>query len=98
MVVHAAAGMQGAAADRYRSTVVGTRNLFDALRGSSVRRVVLISSVAVYRTCDLAAGATVDETTPVEPEPGRRGALRPGQGRPGGGGAGPVRPSRASTS
>lgn len=65
-VVHAAAGMRGAAADMFANTVVGTRNLLDAACAAGVKRIVLISSFAVYRTETLARGATLRETTPIE--------------------------------
>ncbi len=65
-VVHAAAGMRGAAADMFANTVVGTRNLLDAAVASGVRRVVLVSSFAVYRTEGLATGAVHDESIPIE--------------------------------
>jgi nucleoside-diphosphate-sugar epimerase len=67
VVVHAAAGMRGAPADMYLNTVVATRNLLDATNASSARRVVLISSFAVYGTRELPSGGLVDETTPLEP-------------------------------
>lgn len=65
-VVHAAAGMRGAAADMFANTVVGTRNLLDAAVSAGVRRVVLVSSFAVYRTTALANGGRHDESVPIE--------------------------------
>lgn len=65
-VVHAAAGMRGAAADMFANTVVGTRNLLDAAVAAGVRRVVLVSSFSVYRTGDLATGAIHDEAVAIE--------------------------------
>ena len=65
-IVHAAAGMRGAPADMFANTVVGTRNLLDAATRAGVRRIVLVSSFAVYRTFALPRGATIDEATPVE--------------------------------
>jgi len=65
-VVHAAAGMRGAAADMFANTVVGTRNLLDAAVSAGVRRVVLVSSFAVYRTTALATGGRHDESVPIE--------------------------------
>src|SRR5690606_27424566 len=59
-IVHAAAGMRGAAADLFANTVVGTRNLLDAAVAAGVRRVVLVSSFAVYRTATLATGGCHD--------------------------------------
>lgn len=65
-IVHAAAGMRGAAADLFANTVVGTRNLLDAAVAAKVRRVVLVSSFAVYRTATLASGGRHDESVPIE--------------------------------
>ena len=65
-MIHAAAGMRGSAADMFANTVVGTRNLLDAAGAAGVKRIVLISSFAVYRTVDLADGAVHDESLPIE--------------------------------
>lgn len=73
-MVHAAAGMRGAAADMFANTVVGTRNLLEAAGQSQVRRVVLISSFAVYKTEPLARGALHDESVPVEATGWEKGA------------------------
>lgn len=72
VVVHVAAGMRGAPADMYLNTVVATRNLLEACEAANVRRVVLISSFAVYRTHDLKRGAMIDEQTALEEHPERR--------------------------
>lgn len=66
VLVHAAAGMRGSAADMFANTVVGTRNLLDAVVANGVRRVVMVSSFAVYRTVDLPTGAEHDESVPLE--------------------------------
>lgn len=65
-VVHAAAGMKGAAPDMFANTVVASRNLLDALVAQGVRRITLVSSFAVYRTSHLARGAAMDEQVPLE--------------------------------
>lgn len=65
-VVHAAAAMRGSAADMFANTVLGTRNLLDAVAATGVRRVVLISSFAVYRTEALEVDALHDESVPIE--------------------------------
>ncbi len=67
VLVHAAAGMRGSAADMFANTVVGTRNLLQAAADAGVRRVVMVSSFAVYRTASLPTGAAHDETVPIEP-------------------------------
>lgn len=73
-VVHAAAGMRGAAADLYANTVIGTRNLLEAAVAARVRRIVLVSSFSVYRTEGLPTGGVLDETCPLEPDGVDRGA------------------------
>ncbi|MDE2400765.1 MAG: NAD(P)-dependent oxidoreductase [Burkholderiales bacterium] len=65
-IVHAAAGMRGAAADMFANTVVATRNLLDAAGAQKVQRIVLISSFSVYHAETLAPNAVLDETTPIE--------------------------------
>lgn len=66
-VVHAAAGMKGAAADMFLNTVVASRNLLEGIAANGVRRVTLISSFSVYRTVSLSRGASLDESVPREP-------------------------------
>lgn len=65
-VIHAAAGMRGAAADMFANTVLGTRNLLEAACAQGVRRIVLVSSFSVYRTEHLGNGAVLDESVPME--------------------------------
>jgi nucleoside-diphosphate-sugar epimerase len=73
-VVHAAAGMRGAAADMFANTVVATRNVLDACVRNNVNRIVLVSSFAVFRTEHLSAGATLDESVPTETTGVEKGA------------------------
>lgn len=73
-VVHAAAGMRGAAADMFANTVVGTRNLLEACTAAGVRRLVLVSSFSVYATEGLGRGAVHDESVPIEEVGIRKGA------------------------
>jgi nucleoside-diphosphate-sugar epimerase len=73
-VVHAAAGMRGAAADMFANTVVATRNLLDACVRNGVKRIVLVSSFAVFRTAHLSSGATLDENVPSETTGVEKGA------------------------
>jgi nucleoside-diphosphate-sugar epimerase len=68
LIIHAAAGKRGAAADIFANTVVGTRNLLNAATVAGCRRVALVSSFAVIRAADLPAGAMFDESCPVEPD------------------------------
>ena len=66
-VVHAAAGMRGAAADIFANSVLGTRNVVGAAVAAGVRRIVLVSSFSVYRTEHLPDGALLDESVEIEP-------------------------------
>ena len=65
-IIHAAAGTKGGVADMYMNSVVGTRNLLDAVAGTSVRRILLISSFSVYRTVDLPDNDLLTEQSPLE--------------------------------
>jgi nucleoside-diphosphate-sugar epimerase len=65
-VIHAAAGTKGGVADMYMNSVIGTRNLLEALSGSAVRRVLLVSSFSVYRTVDLPEDDVLTESSPLE--------------------------------
>lgn len=65
-IIHAAAGMRGAAADMFANSVISTRTLVTAAAAQKVRRIVLISSFSVYRTQNLPSGSVVSESTPLE--------------------------------
>lgn len=59
--------------EAFESNVAATENLLDALAAAGWRgRFVHVSSFAVYGANQLARGAVLDESTPLEPEPGRR--------------------------
>lgn len=73
-IYHLAATMRGRYSDMVMGTVVGSKNLLEALGGRTDVRVVLVSSFSVYATAELPRGAVVDENTPLEPHPTRRGA------------------------
>jgi nucleoside-diphosphate-sugar epimerase len=73
-VVHAAAGMKGAAADMFANTVIASRNVFEAAGAAGVRRLVLISSFSVYRTEALSAGSLLADDHPIEAVGVERGA------------------------
>jgi nucleoside-diphosphate-sugar epimerase len=73
-VVHAAAGMKGAAADMFANTVLTSRNLLEAAVAQKVRRIVLISSFSVYEAASLKKGQVLSETTPIEAVGVDRGA------------------------
>jgi nucleoside-diphosphate-sugar epimerase len=67
IIYHCAAGMNGPIASMYFNTVVGTKNLLEAVvRGNWLKRFVHISSFAVYGTADLPRGTVLNEKTPVE--------------------------------
>ncbi len=63
---HAAAGSRGAPADIFANTVVATRNFLEAACDHDVRRIVLVSSLSVYRTEPLPRGALLDLSVPIE--------------------------------
>jgi len=73
-VIHAAAGMKGAAADMFANTVLTSRNLLEAACEAQVKRIVLISSFSVYKAADLGRGDVLDERVPIEPVGVERGA------------------------
>ena len=71
-VIHTAARLRGAPADMFLNSVVGTRNLVEAVTRSTVRRFVHVSSIGVYGLHDRHPGQAVAEDTPVDPFPQRR--------------------------
>lgn len=64
VVAHLAARVEGTDEERFAGTVAATERLLEAMRAAGTRRLVLISSYAVY-DWSLATGA-LDESTPVE--------------------------------
>ena len=71
-VIHTAARMRGAPADMFLDSVVGTRNLVDAVKRGTVRRFVHVSSIGVYGLNEINPAIAVVEDTPVDPHPERR--------------------------
>lgn len=73
-VIHAAAALSGDPVKTRRDTLDATKALIGAMAHQDpAPRLVLVSSIAVYD----ATAATVDETTPLEPDPnGRDGYAR----------------------
>jgi nucleoside-diphosphate-sugar epimerase len=69
VVYHVAGATKGSPADMVANTVVGSKNLLDAMVAARVPRVVLVSSFSVYSTFALPAGSLVDESTPLEKRP-----------------------------
>lgn len=74
VVLHAAGALRGSASVLVQENVVATRRLIEASGVCGIRRFVLVSSIAVYASPPLAAGRTVEETSPIEPYPERRSA------------------------
>lgn len=72
-LVHLAATTTGSPRVRFDGTVGATERLLGAIAAAGWRgRLVLVSSFAVYDFNGLRRGARVDESTPLEPAPGRR--------------------------
>lgn len=69
VVIHAAAAMKGGAPVLFLNNVVATRELVKAVPRLGIRRFVLISSLGTYASGHLKAGETLDESTPVDPQP-----------------------------
>jgi 2-alkyl-3-oxoalkanoate reductase len=73
-IVHAAAVSSGSWRGMFAGTVLATEWLLEKLRSSGWGgRLVHVSSFAVYGLNQVPEGAVVDESTPLEPEPQRRG-------------------------
>jgi nucleoside-diphosphate-sugar epimerase len=69
VVFHLAAGATGATSVLFRDNVLGTRRLIATMRRHAIKRFVLVSSLAVYRTEHLGPGDVLDETCPLESKP-----------------------------
>jgi nucleoside-diphosphate-sugar epimerase len=69
VVYHIAAAVKGSPSTLFLDTVVGTRSLLTALKGQPVRRVVLVSSLAVYGTYEMPARSEIDETCDTDVKP-----------------------------
>jgi dihydroflavonol-4-reductase len=72
VIVHVAAAMGGSGSALVHSNVVGTRNLCAAAKEAGVKRLVNISSLAVYDADFVARQRVIDEVAPLESQPGRR--------------------------
>jgi len=72
-IYHLAAASGAGWREAFESNVAATENLIGALEQAGWRgRFIHVSSFAVYGVNQLPAGSTLDESTPLEPEPGRR--------------------------
>ena len=65
-VIHLAAAMGGDAGAHERVTINGTRAVLDAMQSADVERLVLVSSMAVYRLEALERGAAVVSGTQLD--------------------------------
>lgn len=74
VVIHAAAAAGGERGLQLANTVVGTENLLEALRHSSLKRFVHVSSFSVYDYAAVHRGSTLDEGAPLERRPAERDA------------------------
>jgi nucleoside-diphosphate-sugar epimerase len=70
-VMHLAAPVTGDPEDAFTTGVVGTENLFAALKDSRIERMVLASSIAVYDWS--AVNGRISEDTPLVRDPWPRG-------------------------
>lgn len=60
--------------DAFLNSVVTTRNLLEAVRGSAeLKRLVTISSFSVYSNREKGRGGLLDESSEIEPQPHLRG-------------------------
>jgi nucleoside-diphosphate-sugar epimerase len=72
-IYHLAAGVGPGWRATFDTNVTATENLLDEIAaGGWSGRFVHVSSFSVYGANQVSPGATIDESTPVEPEPGRR--------------------------
>lgn len=65
-VLHLAAAKSGDMYAQYAGTVVATENLLAAMTESKVRRIVAISSMAVYDYLHMKSGSVVDEDSTLD--------------------------------
>ena len=72
-VCHAAAAMSGSWQEYVETTIRGTEWMLELSREAGIKRFVHISTITVYRTADLERGAFIDETSSLDPDPGRLG-------------------------
>jgi len=73
IVLHLAAGVRGTKDFILESCIEGTKNVAEAARIAGIKRVVYMSSMAVYDYLKLRNGEVISEQTPLEEFPDRRG-------------------------
>lgn len=71
-VIHLAAAKSGDLYAQMGGTVVATENLLEAMAGSTVRRLVVTSSFAVYDFRRIPSGSILTEDSPLEARPADR--------------------------
>jgi 2-alkyl-3-oxoalkanoate reductase len=71
-VIHLAAAKSGDWQTQFASTVTATETLLQAMTQAQIHRLVAISTFSVYDYLHLPTGATLDETTSLEPNPTSR--------------------------
>ena len=69
---HIASSLSGSAAALFSANVVATRTLLRAVKASGCRRFVLVSSMSVYGTYQLAKKTVLDEGCAMDPMPQHR--------------------------
>jgi len=72
-VIHAAADTSGTIEGARHVTIEGTRNILDLCASHQIKKLVYISSCSVYGSADYKDGQVVDENSPLERFPERRG-------------------------
>jgi 2-alkyl-3-oxoalkanoate reductase len=72
-VVHAAADMTGSEEKGTSVTIRGTQNMLALCREFRVKKLIYISSLSVYGITDCKRGELVDENSPLERHPEKRG-------------------------
>lgn len=79
ITVHLAAALNGTPTYIYETCVTGTEVVARAAAARGVRRVIYMSSVSVYDFLNVDQRALVTEGSPIEPDPGARGAASRGK-------------------
>jgi nucleoside-diphosphate-sugar epimerase len=73
IVFHVGASMKGGPFEYHAGTIWGTRNVIDACEHHGVHRLVYVSSLSVLDHAGHPAGVPVNELSPYEPYPEKRG-------------------------
>lgn len=71
-VVHLAAAKQGNYDIQYANTVTATENLLTAMVAEKIKRLIAVSTFSVFDYLHIPAGETIDENSPIEPQPWQR--------------------------